>query len=68
MGGLETYKRIQVIHPNQKVVIASGYSKSDDVEELLSLGAGKYLKKPYLINDISSAVRSVLDQKKDLSG
>ena len=58
MDGLETYKQILNLHPNQKAVIASGYSETDRVKEAQRLGAGQYIKKPYTIEKISSAIKS----------
>ena len=62
MNGLETYKRILELSPGQKAVIASGYSKSDDVSKALRLGAGHYVKKPFTIESIGLAVRTELDR------
>ena len=60
IDGLETYKRILKIHPDQKAVIASGYSETDRVREAQRLGAGDYIKKPYTIEKISTAIRAEL--------
>jgi signal transduction histidine kinase len=62
MDGLETYRRILDIHPDQKAIIVSGYSETDRVKEALSLGAGAYLKKPFLYNQIGHVVRNELDR------
>ncbi len=62
MDGLETYKKILELHPNQKAIIASGFSETKKVREALRLGAGAYIKKPYLIEKIGLAA------KKELSG
>ena len=61
IDGLETYKRIRAVNPGQKVIIASGYSESDRVREAQRLGAGAYVKKPYLLAKIGLAVRRALD-------
>ncbi len=60
IDGLETYKRIIEIHPGQKAVIASGYSKTERVKEAQRLGAGEYIKKPYTFEKIGLAVRAAL--------
>ncbi len=60
MDGLDTYKQVLEIHPHQKVVIASGYSKTDRVKELQQLGAGQYIKKPYTLMSIGFVVREEL--------
>jgi len=46
IDGLETYERISEIHPNQKAVIASGFSKTKKVINAQRMGAGQYIKKP----------------------
>jgi signal transduction histidine kinase len=61
IDGLETYRRILEIYPDQRAAIASGYSESDRVRQTQALGAGKYIRKPYTIEKIAVAVRSELD-------
>lgn len=60
IDGLETYERILELHPGQKVIIASGYSETDRVKQAQTLGAGRYIKKPYLIEDLAMAVMQEL--------
>jgi DNA-binding NtrC family response regulator len=50
------------MHPNQKAVIASGFSETDRVKESQELGAGEYIKKPYTIEKFSLAIKSALAQ------
>jgi CheY-like chemotaxis protein len=64
IDGLETYKRILELHPGQKAIIASGFSESDRVKEAQKLGAGAYVKKPYLMEKVAVAIREELDRKK----
>ncbi|HPL88495.1 MAG TPA: ATP-binding protein, partial [Deltaproteobacteria bacterium] len=64
IDGLETYRRILKIKPDQKAIIVSGFSESDRVKDTLDLGAGAYVKKPYLLHEIARAVRTELDKKK----
>ena len=63
MDGLETYRQILKIVPNQKAVIASGYAETERVLEAQRLGAGSYVKKPFTLEKIGLAVRAELDQK-----
>jgi len=60
MDGLETYRRIIEDHPDQKSIIASGYSETGRVEEIQRLGAGEYIRKPYSIEKIGLAVKKAL--------
>ncbi len=61
LDGLDTYRRILERHPGQKAIIASGFSETDRVREAQALGAGAYVKKPYLLEKIGVAVRQELD-------
>ena len=67
MDGLDTYKEILKLRPKQKVLIVSGYSETDRVKEAQELGAGAYVKKPYLIETLRLAVRAELDKKLSLN-
>ena len=63
IDGLETYRRIIEFHPNQKAIIASGYSETKRVKTLQELGAGTYIQKPYTLGKIGVAVRQELDRR-----
>ncbi len=60
INGLETYRKIMDIHPGQKAIIASGYSESPEVRRTLELGAGRFVKKLYTIEDLGVAVKTEL--------
>ena len=60
MDGLEAYKQMLEIKPNQKAIIVSGFSESERVHEAQVLGAGSYIKKPYVLEKIGLAVRNEL--------
>ena len=64
MDGLLTFEEINRRFPNQKVIIASGYSESDRIKTAQLLGAGDYIKKPYTLESIGMAVRKELEKKK----
>jgi PAS domain S-box-containing protein len=61
IDGLETYRRILKLNPNQKAIIVSGFSETERVKEAQTLGAGVYVRKPYLMQKIGKAVRAELD-------
>jgi PAS domain S-box-containing protein len=63
IDGLETFRRILALRPGQKTIIASGYSESVQVREAQRLGAGAYVKKPYLMQTFGRAVRQELDRR-----
>ncbi len=60
IDGLDTYKRILEINPKQKAIIVSGFSETDRVHQAQALGAGAYVKKPYLLERLGVAVRREL--------
>ena len=60
IDGLETYRRILMFKPNQKAIIASGFSESRRVKKAQKLGAGAYVRKPYTIDKIALALKNEL--------
>ena len=60
INGRETYEQIIKIRPGQKAVIASGYAKTKEVDIAQGLGAGKYIRKPYVLEKIGLAVKEEL--------
>ncbi len=68
MDGLDTYKRILEIRPGQKAVIASGFSESARIRAVQRLGAGAYVKKPFLLEKIGMAVKKELEKEKGTEG
>lgn len=61
IDGLETYKRILEFNLDQKAVIVSGFPETNRVKKAQRLGAGAYIKKPFLLEKIGPAVRDELD-------
>ena len=62
IDGLQTYKEIIEITSNQKAIIVSGFSETDRVKEAQKLGAGAYVRKPYIREKLGLAVRRELDK------
>jgi len=58
MDGLETYKQVLQFKPDQKAIITSGFAETERVKEALSLGAGAYVKKPYMLETIGRALKA----------
>ena len=63
MDGLDTFKKMIELHPKQKAIIISGFEETNRVKEAQILGAGAYVKKPFLIETVALAVRAELDKK-----
>jgi YesN/AraC family two-component response regulator len=62
IDGLDTYKIVLEINPLQKAIIVSGFSETDRTKEAQRLGAGAYVKKPYLKEKIGMAIRDELNR------
>jgi two-component system cell cycle sensor histidine kinase/response regulator CckA len=60
LNGSDTYEKITEINPNQKAIIVSGYPEKDiinEIEKARKLGAGKYIRKPYTLQDLGEAIK-----------
>lgn len=62
IDGLETYKRILDIHPKQKAIIVSGFSETQRVRKAQELGAGAYIRKPYIMETLGTAVKKEIEK------
>jgi len=65
IDGLETYCRIVARNPRQKAVIVSGFSETDRVKQAMEIGAGSFVRKPYILEKIGIAVRKELDRQQE---
>ncbi|MBZ5537997.1 MAG: response regulator [Acidobacteriia bacterium] len=61
LNGHETLTRLREVKPHLKVLLTSGHSPSENVEDLLQRYQCGFLQKPYRLADISRMVRSALD-------
>ena len=62
IDGLETYQTILKTNPGQRAIIVSGFSETDRVKRSQELGAGAYVRKPYILEKIGVAIRRELDK------
>ena len=62
MNGLETYEELIKICPDQKAIILSGFSESDDVKNTIRMGAGGLINKPYTKEQLARAVFNELEK------
>ena len=63
MGGERCLVEIMKILPAMKVVIASGNIASAKIDGILKAGARAFIQKPYYIEDLSSKIRQILDDR-----
>jgi two-component system, cell cycle sensor histidine kinase and response regulator CckA len=63
IDGLDTYFKLLGIRPSQKAIIVSGFAETERVIQAQELGAGAYVKKPYVLEKLGLAVRKELDRQ-----
>jgi PAS domain S-box-containing protein len=64
MTGNEVYPVLKGINPEVAVLLATGLSVGERVDEMISLGVNGIVGKPYSVSDLAMHVRSVLDSGK----
>jgi len=52
LGGLETVKAIKQEQPAAHVIILTGHSSAEDLENAMDMGADRYLVKPVDLEDL----------------
>ena len=62
IDGLDTYKEILKITPDQKVIIVSGYSETGRIKKAMKLGVRSYIKKPYGLEEFVATIHKVLTE------
>ena len=61
MGGRQCLRKMLDLKPDQKVIVATGYSRDGDLKEVISSGIAALLQKPFSKNELLGMVRTVLD-------
>jgi CheY-like chemotaxis protein len=57
MDGMDTYREVRNFKPDQKAIIASGFSETARIKEAQRLGVSHYIRKPYTMEKIGMMVR-----------
>lgn len=60
LDGKDCYYKIKEINPRIKVLLTSGYSKSNVKDELLRNGVDAYVRKPFNVDVLLMAVKRML--------
>jgi two-component system cell cycle sensor histidine kinase/response regulator CckA len=63
MSGKETFEKIKKIDPKIPVIISTGYSDRDMDVSQWRIPVEAFLQKPYPIEELSKAIRLILDSK-----
>lgn len=59
MSGATLFQALQQVDPDVKVLISSGYSMSDDIQETLKAGALGLIQKPFTVDTLSRRLESL---------
>lgn len=62
MNGPELYAAMNAIEPNNKVIVLSGYSMADEVEQMLEDGVIGFVQKPVTIAKLKEIISDALAQ------
>ena len=63
MGGKEAIQKLKKLDPNVKALVSSGYSNDPIMSNFRDYGFQGVVKKPYRIQDMSDALRSLITVK-----
>ncbi|HDD44395.1 MAG TPA: hybrid sensor histidine kinase/response regulator [Candidatus Desulfofervidus auxilii] len=63
MNGKEVYETLRTIDPKIKVIISSGYSFNNQINEILKQECVAFIQKPFSLKELSQIIREVLDKK-----
>jgi DNA-binding NarL/FixJ family response regulator len=55
--------KLKKIDPAVKVLFSTGYSQNEKVNEIIALGVGGFIQKPYQVQNLLAKVREILDGK-----
>ncbi len=61
MNGCETFDQILRHSPRQRVVITSGYSNGEDMQQAVNLGSSQFVKKPYSVHELALALKKEIN-------
>ncbi len=60
MNGSDCFKALKEIDSDVRVVLASGFTRDEDVEGMKKAGLCGYIRKPYKSTDLSKIIQSIL--------
>jgi CheY-like chemotaxis protein len=61
MGGAECFDALKKINPAVKVVLSSGYSMTEQAQDIMKKGCSNFIQKPFSIKELSQKIRETLN-------
>ena len=63
LTGIDEFRKLKEINPKVKLIFASGHIEPEIKKELLQAGAKEFIQKPYVITEVLTKIRRVLESK-----
>ncbi len=63
MNGRDTFGALKRIQPDVRVILASGYSRDEQVGRILAEGCKAFIQKPFRIEELSEILNEVLEHR-----
>ena len=63
IDGIETYRRVRQEHPDQRVVVMTGFAGTEQITELIALGIKTWARKPLTLEMLTETIRQELDRR-----
>lgn len=60
MNGKECFNRLRMLNPDLKIILSSGFTQENDLEDLKREGLNGFIKKPYSTSEISKLIKDIL--------
>jgi len=60
LSGREVFERLHAIDPNVRVLLASGYTQDERVDDLLAMGIREFIQKPFTFESLAMAISRVM--------
>ena len=62
MDGGQTFDRLCELNPGVRAVLASGFSKTGQADDIIKRGCKGFIQKPFSLEKLSGIVREILDK------
>ncbi|MCD4706261.1 MAG: response regulator [Candidatus Sabulitectum sp.] len=63
LDGEETFRKLQLIRKNVRVVMCSGYNEQEVTRQFAGRSLAGFLHKPYMFNDLETVIKKVLEKQ-----
>lgn len=62
MNGRDCFRQLKQIDPHAKVILSSGFSREEDLQEMMLAGLSGFIRKPYLTSTLCLTIHDVLNE------